>query len=47
MTVQMEIRVYPNLLVERSRLTSLFLNRGFGMHAQRQVGKGREFEQLL
>lgn len=46
LTVQMEIRVYPNLLVERSRLTSLFLNRGFGMHAQRQVGKGREFEQL-
>ena len=46
MTAHMEIRVYPNLLDERSRLTSLFLNRGFGMHAQRQVGKGREFEQL-
>ena len=41
-----EIRVYPDLLRERKQLTSLFLNRGFGAHAQRQVGKGREFEQL-
>ena len=42
-----EIRVYPNLIPERNRLASLFLNRsGFGVHAQRQVGKGREFEQL-
>jgi uncharacterized protein (DUF58 family) len=43
---QTEVRVYPNLLVERKNLTSLFLNRGLGIHAQRQVGKGREFEQL-
>jgi uncharacterized protein (DUF58 family) len=43
---QLEIRVYPNLLVERKNLSSLFLNRGLGIHAQRQVGKGREFEQL-
>jgi uncharacterized protein (DUF58 family) len=42
-----EIRVYPNLLPERNRLASIFLNRqGLGVHAQRQVGKGREFEQL-
>jgi len=42
-----EVRVYPNLLAERNRLASLFLNRsGAGIHAQRQVGKGREFEQL-
>jgi uncharacterized protein (DUF58 family) len=42
----LEIRVYPNLLVERKNLSSLFLNRGLGIHSQRQVGKGREFEQL-
>jgi uncharacterized protein (DUF58 family) len=41
-----EIRVYPDLLRERKRLSSLFLNRGIGIHSQRQVGKGREFEQL-
>ena len=43
---RLEIRVYPNLMVERKNLSSLFLNRGLGIHAQRQVGKGREFEQL-
>ncbi|MDB6023160.1 MAG: hypothetical protein JWQ04_3017, partial [Pedosphaera sp.] len=42
-----EIRVYPNLLTERKNLAALFLNRGsFGLHAQRQVGKGRDFEKL-
>lgn len=46
MPARVEVRVYPNLLRERKGLTSLFLNRGFGIHAQRQVGKGREFEQL-
>lgn len=42
-----EIRVYPNLFPERKNLAALFLNRGLlGIHAQRQVGKGREFEKL-
>lgn len=42
-----EIRVYPNLLTERKNLAALFLNRGsFGLHAQRQIGKGRDFEKL-
>jgi uncharacterized protein (DUF58 family) len=42
-----EIRVYPNLFEERKHLAALFLHRGaFGLHAQRQVGKGREFEKL-
>lgn len=42
-----EIRVYPNLLSEKKNLAALFLNRGdFGMHHQRQVGQGREFEKL-
>ena len=45
--VQSEIRVYPNLLTERKQLASLFLNRGlFGVHARRQVGRGRDFEKL-
>src|SRR5439155_5760719 len=44
---QSEIRVYPNLLRERRDLAALFLHRGaFGLHAERQVGKGREFEKL-
>jgi uncharacterized protein (DUF58 family) len=44
---QAEIRVYPNLLGERRRLAALFLNRGmFGIHAQRRIGQGRDFEQL-
>ena len=42
-----EIRVYPNLFRERRDVAALFLHRGaFGLHAQRQVGKGREFEKL-
>lgn len=45
--VQSEIRVYPNLLSDRKNLAALFLNRGaFGLHAQRQIGKGRDFEKL-
>jgi uncharacterized protein (DUF58 family) len=45
--VQSEIRVYPDLFTERRSLAALFLHRGaFGLHAQRQVGKGREFEKL-
>jgi len=42
-----EIRVYPNLIEERRTLAHLFLHRGLmGIHAQRQLGKGREFEKL-
>ena len=44
--INMQIRVYPNLFEERKNLSALFLNRGLGVHAQRQVGKGRDFEQL-
>src|SRR5439155_15261764 len=45
--LQSEIRVYPNLLSERKDLAALFLRRGaFGLHVQRQVGKGRDFEKL-
>jgi len=42
-----ELRVYPSLFRERNQLAALFLHRGsFGLHAQRQVGRGRDFEKL-
>ena len=41
--INMEIRVYPNLFDERKNLSGLFLNKGLGIHAQRKVGKGRDF----
>jgi uncharacterized protein (DUF58 family) len=41
-----EIRVYPDLMKERRKLSALFLKKGVGVHAQQQVGKGRDFEQL-
>ncbi len=42
-----EVRIYPDLRTERRKLSALFLHRGNdGVHAMRQVGKGREFEQL-
>jgi uncharacterized protein (DUF58 family) len=45
--LQSELRVYPNVLGERKRVAALFLHRGtFGLHQQRQVGKGRQFEGL-
>lgn len=47
MVVECHIRVYPDLSGERDNLAALFLHRGnFGIHAQRQIGKGREFEKL-
>ncbi len=45
--LNMEVRVYPNLAWERKSLAAFLLNRGMsGIHAQRQVGQGREFEKL-
>ena len=45
--VHAEIRVYPNLYNERKHMAAFFLSRGHGgIHTQRQVGKGRDFEQL-
>ena len=42
-----EIRVYPNLSRERRTLANIFLNRGLaGIHHQRMMGRGREFEKL-
>ncbi|MEM7515611.1 MAG: DUF58 domain-containing protein [Planctomycetota bacterium] len=45
--LNVEMRIYPDLSIERKRLSSLFLMRGLeGSHLVRQVGKGRDFEQL-
>ncbi|MBM3861351.1 MAG: DUF58 domain-containing protein [Verrucomicrobia bacterium] len=42
-----ELRVYPNLARERKQMAAFFLNRGdTGIHTQRQVGRGRDFEKL-
>ena len=42
-----ELRVYPDLRAERKQAAAIFLTRGgLGSHAQRQVGRGREFEKL-
>lgn len=47
LAIEGEVRVYPNLDGVRKSLSAIFLNRGMaGLHAQRQLGKGREFEQL-
>lgn len=44
---QTEFRVYPDLTRERNVLAPLFFRRGvIGIHHVRQIGKGREFEQL-
>jgi uncharacterized protein (DUF58 family) len=45
--VRCELRVYPNLALERSKVAALFLHQGgLGVHRFRQVGKGRDFEKL-
>ena len=47
LSTRCEVRVYPNLFSDRKSLAALFLNRSaLGLHAQRQLGKGREFEKL-
>jgi uncharacterized protein (DUF58 family) len=46
LALQLEIRVYPNLAAERKRSPAFFKRGRLGVHGQRQVGKGREFEKL-
>jgi uncharacterized protein (DUF58 family) len=43
--LQGRLRIYPNIQKERRALTLMFRG-ATGLHAQRQVGKGREFEKL-
>jgi uncharacterized protein (DUF58 family) len=45
LSVQGEIRVYPNLNKDRKEL-GLIYRGAYGTHAHRQIGKGREFEKL-
>lgn len=45
--LEMEVRIYPNLARDRSGSAAVFLNKGLtGLHLQRMVGKGREFDKL-
>jgi uncharacterized protein (DUF58 family) len=45
-SLRCEVRIYPNLKAEGKQIAH-FLNRGaIGIHAQQQIGKGREFEKL-
>lgn len=45
--LSLELRVYLDLMRERQVMAVLFLNReSLGIHAQRQVGQGRDFEKL-
>src|SRR5579884_1218309 len=44
--LQSEVRVYPDLGADRRLLAPLLTRRGSGLHIQRQVGRGREFENL-
>ncbi len=44
--LQSEIRVYPNLAAERKKSPAFFKRGRMGVHGQRQIGKGREFEKL-
>lgn len=45
--LDLELRVYLEPMRERKVLAAIFLNRqGLGIHLQRQVGQGREFEKL-
>ncbi|MFW6372596.1 MAG: DUF58 domain-containing protein [Thermodesulfobacteriota bacterium] len=44
--ISIDIQVYPGLGPERRNLAGLFLNPESGIHTRRQVGKGRDFEQL-
>ncbi len=46
LAAQCDVRVYPNLGTERKALAALLLHRASGLHTQRQIGKGREFEKL-
>jgi len=44
--VTLEVRVYPNLAAERKNAPAFFKRGRLGIHGQRQIGKGREFEKL-
>lgn len=45
--LNLDVRIYPNLQRDRAGAAAVFLNQGLtGLHVQRMVGKGREFDKL-
>lgn len=44
--IHTEIRVYPNLFSYENNLAAILANMMIGIHSRRQIGKGRDFEQL-
>ena len=46
LSLPLEIRVYPNIAAERKQSPAFFRRGRLGVHGQRQLGKGKEFEKL-
>jgi len=44
--LSLELRVYPNIAAERRHSPAFFRRGRLGVHGQRQLGKGKEFEKL-
>ncbi len=44
--LSLELRVYPNIAAERKQSPAFFRRGRLGVHGQRQLGKGKEFEKL-
>ena len=44
--LKIELRVYPDLALEGRKIAHFLDRGGFGVHRQRQIGRGREFEKL-
>lgn len=44
--IDCEIRAYPDISVDRHHLAALITRHQVGLHALRQIGKGRDFEHL-
>lgn len=44
--IHTEIRVYPEVFSEKQLLAAIFRKKDIGIHAHRQIGKGRDFDQL-
>jgi uncharacterized protein (DUF58 family) len=45
-SLKSELRVYPDLALEGRKIARFLDRGGFGVHRQRQIGRGREFEKL-
>jgi uncharacterized protein (DUF58 family) len=45
-SLKSELRVYPDLALEGRKIARFLDRGGFGVHRQRQIGRGREFDKL-